>query len=228
MSVSQPYVRIVRRVCCVSQQRARTSVFLLALKIVNLWQVLGSHQGALQTERATTSETLIVLSPSSKFDQWENQQDHGVSFSVCMVRFLLYLDNRTLNLLITTIGGGECCTCVSLRREHGITGHTGESVAIARGGRINRRTSKENTAKNFCCGALAAAAPHHHVLHLFQEKSAKDFADSLMEVQDLPELKEIKELYRALKKADEDWVASFRDNGGVAGIYKVMGGCMIP
>lgn len=48
-----------------------------------------------------------------------------------------------------------------------------------------------------------------------------------MDVEDLPELKEIKELHRALKKADEDWIASFRDTGGVAGIYKVIGGCVI-
>lgn len=54
-----------------------------------------------------------------------------------------------------------------------------------------------------------------------QEVTAKDYADSLIEVEDLPELKEVKALHKALKKADQDWVASFRDNGGMAGIYKV-------
>lgn len=53
-----------------------------------------------------------------------------------------------------------------------------------------------------------------------QEVTAKDYADSLM-VEDLPELNEVKALHKALKKADEEWVASFRDNGGMAGMYKV-------
>ncbi len=42
-----------------------------------------------------------------------------------------------------------------------------------------------------------------------------------MEVEDLPDLKEIKALHRALKKSDEEFVAEFRDSGGMAGIYKV-------
>lgn len=54
-----------------------------------------------------------------------------------------------------------------------------------------------------------------------QEVTAKDYATALLEVDDLPELKQVKALHKALKTATEDWIASFRDNGGVAGIYKV-------
>lgn len=43
----------------------------------------------------------------------------------------------------------------------------------------------------------------------------------LMEVEDLPELDDVRALHKALKKADEDWVASFRDSGGMAGVCKV-------
>ncbi len=42
-----------------------------------------------------------------------------------------------------------------------------------------------------------------------------------MEMGDFPDLKEIKELHWALKKSDEDFVADFRDSGGMTGIYKV-------
>lgn len=42
-----------------------------------------------------------------------------------------------------------------------------------------------------------------------------------METEDLPDLKEVKALHKALKKADEEWVETFRDSGGMGGIYKV-------
>lgn len=54
-----------------------------------------------------------------------------------------------------------------------------------------------------------------------QEVTAKDYAESLIQVEDLPDLKKIKALHKALKRADEEWISSFRDNGGMAGIYKV-------
>lgn len=43
-----------------------------------------------------------------------------------------------------------------------------------------------------------------------------------MEVEDLPDLKEVKALHKALKKADVTWIATFRDSRGIDGIYKVM------
>lgn len=42
-----------------------------------------------------------------------------------------------------------------------------------------------------------------------------------MEVEDFPDLMVVKELQRALKAADEEWIASFRDSGGMEGICKV-------
>ncbi|CAM9520938.1 unnamed protein product, partial [Hapterophycus canaliculatus] len=55
-----------------------------------------------------------------------------------------------------------------------------------------------------------------------KEVTAEDYAKSLIEVEDLPELKKVKALHKALKRADEQWICSFRDNGGMAGIYKAM------
>lgn len=54
-----------------------------------------------------------------------------------------------------------------------------------------------------------------------QEVTAKDYADSLLQVEDLPELKDVKALHKALKRADETWVTSFRESDGITGIYKV-------
>lgn len=54
-----------------------------------------------------------------------------------------------------------------------------------------------------------------------QEVTAKDYAEKLLQVEDLPELKDVKALHKALKRADEPWIASFRDSDGMVGIYKV-------
>ena len=58
-------------------------------------------------------------------------------------------------------------------------------------------------------------------LSSFQMMTAKDHAVSLMEAEALPELNDVKALHKALKAADEDWVRSFRDSGGMVGIGKV-------
>lgn len=63
-----------------------------------------------------------------------------------------------------------------------------------------------------------------------QEVTAKDYAEKLLQLEDLPELKDVKALHKALKKAEEPWIASFRDSDGMVGIYKVCvceggGGC---
>lgn len=54
-----------------------------------------------------------------------------------------------------------------------------------------------------------------------QELTAKEHALALLTVDEWPELEQVKALHRALKKADEDFVASFRENGGMVGIGKV-------
>ena len=51
--------------------------------------------------------------------------------------------------------------------------------------------------------------------------TAKEHALALLTVDDWPELDQVKSLHRALKKADENWVAAFRENGGMVGIGKV-------
>lgn len=43
----------------------------------------------------------------------------------------------------------------------------------------------------------------------------------LISVEDLPELRDVHALHKALKKADEDFVALFRDGGGMIGVYNV-------
>eukprot|EP00903_Cladosiphon_okamuranus_P008076 g7790.t1 len=67
--------------------------------------------------------------------------------------------------------------------------------------------------------AISEAAP---VDEPTREMTAKDYAESLLQVEDLPELKDVKALHKALKRADETWVASFRENEGITGIYKCM------
>lgn len=54
-----------------------------------------------------------------------------------------------------------------------------------------------------------------------QELTAREHALALLTVEDWPELDQIKALHKALKKADEDWVAAFRENLGMDGIGKV-------